>query len=286
MKSLKKLLCFLPLIALTSCGYAKDYIVEGNKYNSPNFSENYYREFDVSLKDAKQGLDVNVENDYFITNIADLGKVDYDYIDVEPDEIDTDEYGEKHKMNKIDNLFNYGVQSKLFDGQMICGGQNGHPERAYQLARVQIDSNGFAIRFSKESSELHYFALQFKATTDNTVAAYKVNSGEPAKSDRDMFHNSTVTLHTHLYTKDGDEVVKNTFTSTIDFDNKLTNDGWGYKFYAFSFDALDISLSRVIGFGVTYEYEDDLINWNKTKGVDIDYSLMLYEMFLPGTTWK
>ena len=286
MKMNKKFLCLLPLIALTSCGYAKDYIVMGDKYVSYNFSENYYREFDKSLLNAKKGLDIEVTN--FITKLTDISKVDYNFLDVDPETIDTDEFGQDYKMSNIDNMFNYGVQSKLFDGQMVCGGQNGHPERAYQLARVQIDSDGFAIRFAKESSELHYFALQFKATTDNTVEkCYKVNSDQEARSDREMFHNSTVELRTNIYTKEDDTVVKNTFTSTIVFDNNNTNNGSHYKFYAFNFDAIGVSLSRVIGIGFDYKFDDELVNWNKTEyNIDINYSLMLYELFLPGTTWK
>ena len=288
MKNNKKLLTLLPLFTLVGCGYSKGYIVLGDKYASPIFAENFYREFDESLNNAEQGLNLEVDN--FITSFNDIAKMDYDLLDKE---ISVDEYGELYKMNNLDNMFNYGVQSKLFDGQMVCGAQNGHPERAYQLARVQIDSNGFNIRFAKESSELDYFALQFKATTDNTKECYLVGENElKQQSDRDMFHNSTVTLKTHLYTKEEDNIIKNTFTSTIVFDNNTTNNGSYYKFYAFSFDMLKdnqgnpVNLSRVIGVGVDYEVDDELVNWNKQKGIDIDYSLMLYELFLPHTSWK
>ena len=281
MKLSKKYLLLLPLVTLTSCGYALNYIVEGNKYNSAVFKENYYQEFDPSLKNAVQGIQMEVTD--FIEDINDIAKVDYDFISKK---VDRDQYGQDYRMSNLDNSFNYGVQSKLFDGQMVCGGQNNHPERAYQLARVQTDKNGFSIRFSKESSELNYYALQFKATTDNTVKCYKVNSDEYAKNDQEQQHNSTVTITSSFYTKDGDIIKKNDFTSTILFDGKSTNDGTFYKFYAFNFKALDMSLSRVIGFSISYEFDDELINWNKTKGIDIDYSLMLYELFLPGTTWN
>ena len=70
----KKYFLLLPLVALTSCGYSLDYIVEGNKYNSPVFSENYYRHWDDELKHAKQGLSLDVENS--ITNFSDLFKID------------------------------------------------------------------------------------------------------------------------------------------------------------------------------------------------------------------
>ena len=269
----KKYLLLLPIVALTSCGYSLDYIVEGNKYNSPVFSENYYRHWDNELKNAKQGQVVNVDN--YITSFSDLFKLDasvYDKYAV------ADEYGDEYKMNLVDDMFNYGYQSKLFDGQVQCLGY-------YQLARVQIDEEGFSMRFSKEGSGLDYFAMQFKATTDNTATCYKLNTDELAQRDADMFHTSVVYLTVSLYTKnDNNEIIKNDFKVEVDFFNNTTNYGSYYKFLAFSLK--DYNLSRLVGLSFTYTVDDELINWNKTKGVDIDYSLMLYEVFFPYTNWQ
>lgn len=268
----KKYLLLLPIVGLTSCGYSLDYIVEGNKYNSPVFSENYYRHWDNELKNAKLGQTIDVENN--ITHFSDLFKLDASVYDKYST---ADDYGDEYKMNLVDDMFNYGYQSKLFDGQVQCLGY-------YQLARVQIDDKGFSMRFSKEGNGLDYFAMQFKATTDNTATCYKLNTNELAERDADMFHNSVVTLTVSLYTKnDNNEIMKNDFVVEVDFDNNTTNYGSHYKFLAFSLKEYD--LSRLVGLSFTYTVEDELINWNKTKGVDIDYSLMLYEVFLPYTNW-
>ena len=268
----KKYFLLLPLIALTSCGYSLDYIVEGNKYNSPVFSENYYRHWDDELKNAKQGLSVDVENN--ITTFSDLFKIDASVYDKYKT---ADDYGEDYKMNLVDDMFNYGYQSKLFDGQVQCLGY-------YQLARVQIDGDGFSMRFSKEGNNLDYFAMQFKATTDNTAKCYILDSDELATRDADMFHNSTVNLTVSLYTKNDDNnIMRNNFNTSINFDNNTTNYGSHYKFLAFSLK--DYNLSRLVGVSFTYTIEDELVNWNKQKGLDIDYSLMLYELFLPYTNW-
>ena len=101
----KKYFLLLPLVALTSCGYSLDYIVEGNKYNSPVFSENYYRHWDDELKNAKQGLSVDVENN--ITTFSDLFKIDASVYDKYKT---SDDYGEDYKMNLVDDMFNYGYQ--------------------------------------------------------------------------------------------------------------------------------------------------------------------------------
>ena len=268
----RKYFLLLPLVALTSCGYSLDYIVEGNKYNSPVFSENYYRHWDEELRNAKQGLSVDVENN--ITSFSDLFKIDASVYDKYKT---ADDYGEDYKMNLVDDMFNYGYQSKLFDGQVQCLGY-------YQLARVQIDGAGFSMRFSKEGNNLDYFAMQFKATTDNTAKCYILNSEELATRDADMFHNSTVNLTVSLYTKnDENNIVRNNFNTSINFDNNTTNYGSHYKFLAFSLK--EYNLSRLVGVSFTYNVEDELINWNKQKGLDIDYSLMLYELFLPYTSW-
>ena len=268
----KKYFLLLPLVALTSCGYSLDYIVEGNKYNSPVFAENYYRHWDQELVNAKEGLNVDVENN--ITAFSDLFKIDASVYDKYKT---SDDYGEDYKMNLVDDMFNYGYQSKLFDGQVQCLGY-------YQLARVQIDEGGFSMRFSKEGNNLDYFAMQFKATTDNTAKCYMVNSEEFATKDADMFHDSTVNLAISLYTKNDDNnIVKNDFKTSIDFNNHTTNYGSHYKFLAFSLK--DYNLSRLVGISFTYSVDDELINWNKQKGIDVDYSLMLYELFLPYTSW-
>ena len=268
----KKYLLLLPIVALTSCGYSLDYIVEGNKYNSPIFSENYYRQWNQELANAKQGLDIDVEN--YITSFSDLFKIDASVFDKYSI---SDDYGEDYKMNLVDDMFNYGYQSKLFDGQVQCLGY-------YQLARIQIDGSGFSMRFSKEGNNLDYFAMQFKATTDNTATCYMVNSDNLATKDSDMFHDSTVYLTVSLYTKNDDnQIVKNNFNTVIDFDNNTTNYGSHYKFLAFSLK--DYNLSRLVGISFEYTVDDELIDWNKQKGIDIDYSLMLYELFLPYTNW-
>ena len=257
---LKKILVFLPLTFLTSCGYSLDYIVEGNRYNSAIFKDNFYSHWDDELKNAKHGENVTVEN--AIYSFSDLYKIDP--LMVTEDYDSADAYGADYKMNGVDDMFNYGYQSKLFDGQVQCLGY-------YQLARVQTDKDGFSMRF--------------KATTDNTVACYKYNSDELAKNDQEMFHNSSIDLTIGLYTKnDANEIVKNRYTVHVDFQNNTTNRGSYYVFLAFSLKPYN--LSRLVGLSFEYTYDDELINWNKEKGIDIDYSLMLYEVFFPYTNWQ
>ncbi len=299
-----KYLLLLPLTTIVSCGYSSSYLVEGNKYTSAKFSENYYTHWDNELKSAHKNEVIDVTNEALITGInysyfADntitgLGEIDPNYFEADPG---LEEFASDFKMNSVDDSFNYGYQSKLFDGQMVCGGQNGRPEYAYQLGRVQINRNGFSIRFSKESTDLHYFALNFKASTDNTKKCYPVDGTTLATTDTQLFHNSKINLTITLYNKTLNGIEGYPFSLDVEFDNKHTNDGHYYTFIAF--DLEDYELSRLVGVSLEFTVlEDALISYNEgktyieggeTKNVDLtidDYALFLYELFFPYTSWN
>lgn len=271
----KKLLLLLPMVGITSCGYSLSYLVEGNKYNSPIFTENYYQCWNEELKQAPIKGQKEVTD--FITSFYDIDKIDntqpYDNIY---------DYGSAYKMNKTNDLFNYGVQSKLFDGIVECDGVG------YQLLRVQTDEDGFSISFGKESSELRYIALQFKSTTNNQRACLAVGESgvDPyIHEDNELYHSSTITIHTSIYCKnDANKIEQYVYTSTVQ--NDYTNVGSRYIFYGF--DLRDEKLSRVVGYSISYEYDDELINWNINHGgpTDIEYALFLYELFIPYTSWN
>ena len=298
MNKFKKYLLVLPVVIITSCGTSINYLVPGNKYNSPVFTENYYSHWDSELKNARKEQVKDV-TDSAITKFSDLYKIDRNVDTGVASFDDWDEYGAAYKMNSLDDSFKYGYQSKLFDGQMVCGAQNYHPEYAYQLGRIQTDSKGFSVRFAKESDDLHYFVLQFKASTNNQIACwYDTGEIDPdtgehmlifsdpktnPNHDHDIMHNSTVSLLITLYTKEGSKIVAHPYSAEVAFDNKYTNDGHHYVFLGFDLESE--GLTRCVGASFQFEVEDELVNLNKEKGIDIDYALFLYEMFLPYTYW-
>ncbi len=289
MNKFKKYLLLLPMVMVVSCGTSVNYLVPGNKYNSPIFTENYYCHWDSELKNASK-VDAKDVTDTSIRKFADLDLVDPNVATGIVSFASANEYGAAYKMNSVDDSFNYGYQSKLFDGQMVCGAQNYHPEYAYQLGRIQTDSNGFSVRFAKESDDLHYFAMQFKASTNNQIDCYPVNSNElsPASDgaahDDRIRHASSVQLTTTIYVKTNKGIVAHPYVADIEFPDAATNNGGFYIFYAFSLENED--LSRAVGVSFTFTYWDALIEWNKTKGINnIDYALFLYEVILPYTYW-
>ena len=281
--NIKKYTLLLPLVALCSCGYSLNYIVPGNKYNSPIFTENFYTHWDNELKNAP--IDKNKDDLDYVTSFTAFknSSIDPSLTLSEKRYGSADEYGQDYKLNAVDDLFNYGVQSKLFDGQVQCLGY-------YQLSRVQVAPTGFSVRFSKESSEINYIAMQFKTTTDNTLPCLKLNEEKAAdgsnvvvQPDRALFHTSTFTLRTSIYTKNANnQIVKNVYSSTIT--NERTNVGSYYIFYAI--DLKNENLNRVVGVSIDFDIDDELINWNESQGVyGMTYAMFLYEIFLPYTTW-
>lgn len=288
MNKFKKYFLLLPTVAVTACGTSIDYLVPGNKYNSPVFTENYYSHWDSELKNARK-VEEKEMTDESITKFSDLDQVDPNAATGIIHYSTANEYGADYKMNAVDDSFNYGYQSKLFDGQMVCGAQNYHPEWAYQLGRIQTNEKGFSVRFAKESDDLHYFAMQFKASTNNQIDCYPVGSNEISLAsdpnhDEVIRHNSEVQLTVTIYVKTNKGIVGHPYRSLIKFENNNTNNGSYYIFYAFSLE--EENLSRAVGVSFTFTVEDALIDHNKTKGIEnIDYALFLYEMFLPYTYW-
>lgn len=293
MNKFKKYFLILPVVVLTSCGSSVDYLVPSNKYNSPIFIENYYTHWDNELKHAKK-VESKDMTDVAINKFADLYMVDPNIDTGIVSYDDAIEYGADYKMNKIDDSFNYGYQSKLFDGRMVCGG-SAHPEYAYQLGRIQTNPKGFSVRFAKESDKLHYFAMHFKATTNDTIDCYPVHSDElshygSTSSEHDIhdlkiLHNSIIELTTTIYTKKDSSIIAHPYVTTVVFDNNNTNRGSHYVFLAYSLE--EENLSRTVG--ISFEFNvvsDDLIEWNIEQGIDnIDYALFLYEVLLPYTEW-
>lgn len=298
-----KYLLLLPLTGIISCGYSTSYLVEGDKYTSANFKENYYTHWDNELKSAHKEDVVDVSDPYLYTYsfsegysvLENIGDVDPNFIGHDPI---METYGAEYKMVDVDDSFRYGYQSKLFDGQMVCGAQNGKnglngtPDYSYQKGRVQIKQSGFSVRFSKESSGLHYFAMQFKTSTDNT--SYDLTPLPETASklgDAKFFHKSIIDLSVTLYTKDSNGINGYPFKAHVDLtgkigDNYLTNNGHCYTFLAI--DLAEYKLTRLIGVSVDFEVlEDNLIEYNTSSGITYDdYALFLYEMFFPYTSWN
>lgn len=294
MKMHNKLIFLLPLIALTSCGYGLKNAVYGDTYNSPVFDNNFYTDFDSRLMAADdiEAIKLDNETNYVFTSYGDHNFVDH----VDPARARSLEfwnfsfndgayYGKQNNLSLVDESFNYGYASKLFDGRMFCGGK-------YQLSRVQIKEQGFGLMFKKEivsnvKDTIPYFAMCFKASVDYTNYEGYPETQVPS-------HYSDINLHVSLYCENQtkNKLEKHTYSYPLssletNHSDHCENNGVydiksNYVFFGFSLEKL--SYEHCIGISITFSDVVD-VYYNREQ-YKRNYSLMVYEIFLSNLNWN
>lgn len=276
-------------LSLTGCGYGLKEIYPGNVYNSVDYYMNFYKEWD-------EGLNYHNENSKVINKDAETYVLDKDYdkvfttfnddnfVLVQPDkdnysysyDLYDDEYqnkksyGQSFALSKTEPTFKYGYVSKLFNGQMFCNGK-------YELARVQIDEKGFGAKFKKEIKDYSYFAVNFKASLDYRRDGVSTNIPS---------HSSSIVLTINFYCKNDNETYTRVPVS-YQIDNIKTNTPeaiGGSNYCFFGFDLSNINVSRMCGISFEYELLSDDYN-DLYPEEHYTHCLLLYEVFLPGSTW-
>ena len=306
MKNNKHKFILLPIFfALSSCGYGLKEIYPGDAYASGDFQKDYYKVWNEKI-DKRSGkcmiirsetYELSSDTDYVFTEYDDpnfrlVDRDSFTNLNYEEDYYPNDEnkylgtgYGPTKKLSRIDDSFRYGYLSKLYDGQLFCHGR-------YQYARVQIDESGFGALFAKETNLNTYFALNFKASYDYTK--YEVVDYEPYGTTNVPNGILTkVNLKISFYCKEDKGYVQKTFTYPME--NIVTNGSERPSSYSFfGFRTTNYDLSRVAGYSIEFDFDRDDITANPMKELkdkngnpyQLDYSLMLYEVFMPGTTWR
>ena len=277
----------LPTLLLTGCGYGLKEIYPGNVYNSVDYNLNFYRVWDDEINyhqennqvdnDEQEVYQLDKSTNSVFTNFNDPNFLalqsdaeDYSYSSDLYEPTDKKSYGQTFMLSKSEQSFKYGYVSKLFNGQMFCNG-------SYELARVQIDEGGFGTKFKKEIKEYNYFALNFKASLD-----YR----RDGKSTNIPSHNSSIKLLINFYCKTDNNSYRVPVSYQID--NVQTNapETFGYSNYIFfGFDLTTIEkIDRCAGISIEYELiSDEYISSNSEE--NWKHCLLLYELFLPGSTW-
>ena len=277
---MRKILLLVPMMVLSGCGYGLKEIYQGDVYVSVDYNKNFYGEWDETIKKVEEdnkdqpAYVLNKDNDNVFTSFndenfvhvqPDADKYSYESDLNEPSDPEKKSYGQTYALGNIDSSFKYGYLSKLFNGQMFC-------HSTYELARVQIDENGFGTKFSKEIKEYDYFALNFKASLDYRRDGASTNI--PG-------HMSSINLQINFYCKTDNQSYRRVPVS-YQIDNIPTNAGEKYIF--FGFDLAHIDISRLAGISVQYTLVDDTIK-NEQPEMNWKHCLLLYELFLPNSTW-
>lgn len=298
--SIYKGFLLLGMFSLTACGYSLKEVFRGDEYNSPEFSKNYYKVWDKDLNYHNESSKVinksettrvlDRDTDFVFERYSDRNfealEPNYDKYVYEYDreshlkEEETRKcYGPSVSIAKDNESFRYGYISKLFDGQFFCNGD-------YEKARVQIDEQGFATKFSKEYSftDEDYFGLNLKGA---------IEFRRDGESIQIAPHTSRVELTINFYIKSDNGYYRVPVSHTFDVptntgDSLLIRDQQ-YAFIGFKLnDAIKINRCA----GISFEYRlvqdltlDALNAQEKYQTNPLKHSLLLYEVVMPNSIW-
>lgn len=242
---MNKKLTFILLTAslLTGCARTNE-LYKVTDYNDSIFDNNYYTEY--------AGFDRKNYEKVCISSTFSTTSENYQT------------YAEGKNLGLVDNAFNKGILSKLYDGRSWCN-------RLFQKSRVQVDKSGFGARFplKLQSAEKFEFISRGGTSPEHSIinASYY--------GDLILHYNFEISLYTEttqiIYSL-------NDVPIYTDSHNKTT---------VVSFN-LGEEARDIVGFSMKYECVD--IPGNNTTDDMNDkekdhLALMLYEVLLPGSTW-
>jgi len=281
-----KYLKFIPLLlsslVITACGYSLRELYSGDAYNDSNFAKNFYEVKESSFANVRESKKITLSEDEIFEHFEDdnfntiVGKDKYAYEDEKIGiDIGNKQYlGSAIKMSSIDDTFNYGIISKLFDGQMFC-------DNNYQLSRVQINEKGFSFKTKKEGSNFNYFLLNLKG-------AVLFNDKEVSYETKESFIMKTE-IKIKMYEKTNNGLSCVEFSSIIN--PRANNISFNTEYTCFGFSLKNHSLDRVVGFDISYSLIelDKISDGGILTPVSTDgylHSLFLYELSLPNSSWN
>lgn len=291
MKSVSKCLLVLPSLLVTSCGYRLKELYNSNDYNSIYYSENYVRTKVDDFKGAsRKEIKLDQEDNYVFTSLSNPHYTRY--------LSDPDQSVYKHLFDKtismiqIDDSFEYGMNSKLFDGWWECGSHN-------EKARIQIDEDGFDMKFEKQCRQRpDYLILSFQSAIgdirDKSFKQYKANERYPKEN-----LSCEVTLNIDFYLLENNKY--SCISCSYDIEERKCNQ---LDFVFFGFELGDkINLSLCKGVSISYKIksikngEEDVTEKYNHKMEDLEgldkntsekvygHALWLYEFYLANSTW-
>jgi len=265
-------------------------LYDGHAYDTGDFMQNYYPVWNDGLAAGRIGEvaktyqitttnGFQIESDDDIENKlrpTDSKNTDGDYYSFTSDTPHDDAeygYGPSNNLIAIDEVFAKGFLSRLYDGRIHCDGVT------YAQTRVQIDQGGYGTLFEKELTSYRYFAISLKGADE---------------SERSYAGGIDVNLDVTFYVYDYDDNLYIPYLFRFQNFAIMTNSGMRTTVLGFYFDLImgeDIALLRrasamSVTFSLAAEYDDITIDRNDIASGKDHFSLMLYEILLPHSTWN
>lgn len=276
----KFLLITILSLALSGCSKTSE-LYRRDQYNSPIFNENYYEIWDGIDKlniHENIGLYSQLSSSYsegpvkLVNGNINYNKEEYVWLDTE--NIDhRKEFGYNNNLALSDSNkeFRYGMTSKLFDGRVRCEGY-------YQLSRVQLNRNGFAMRFPKYLVSTSYLAFACRGGTDFKDHEFKKTEIE---IDVDWtFYKETEDQNKYESVKYQLEKVK------IPVDNGGNTALVSFMPY-FGEDFSELNGAAAMSFEWRLSNVDDKVNDDyRNNEKEHHMALMLYEIFIGNSSWR
>ena len=260
---MKKRYLILPVLAMVLVGCRKtDESFEAGRYNSSEFDQNYYVEWNDVDKVEIGKVSAILASSYESIGIANNGK----------------EYGfDVKNLIKEEDKFSYGYLSKLYDGRLRCDGLT-------TRSRVQLNKTGYGTFFPKEyrGSESFAFALRGGTTIHYPSEEARIRSVKIDATFKFYIRQEGTNIYDRV-----DLVFNNLQISSdnnggttyveMPFDESIVQQLYGADAMSFEFSLTD--LTQYAGYEITDDFTSDP---NKEKE---HFSIMLYEVLLPGSVW-
>ncbi|NLN80532.1 MAG: hypothetical protein GX132_03960 [Erysipelotrichia bacterium] len=284
-------LIIMSVFLLSSCMQDVSELYKNHAYDTGDFMQDYYSEWHEDLKTkvdegSKKTFDVNADNGqgFVINNQLDFvnglfpddriisDEEEYQLVYDTPHDHAGIGYGPSNNLISIDSSFARGFLSRLYDGRLSCDG------RTFAQTRVQIDKNGYGALFPKELMSYHYFALALRGGEMSHNYGFSVNIN--------------LVLTFYIFNADVGKYMP------IEFLMKnfpiVTNSGGnttliGFYFSLITGGQIDL-LKRVSAMSITFSLNSHLDDYELDRTVEASegkthFSLMLYEVLLPKSTW-
>ena len=270
---MKKIFYLLPLVAIALTGCRKtEESFEPGKYNSSNFDDNYYVEWNglkIKDKDGKdtEELAIKIGNTGVLPLLSKSSRSIYNF----------DDPGfEVFNLSKEENKFSYGYLSKLYDGKLRCDGKH------FTMLRVQLNKTGYGTFFPKEFVTSDSFAFALRGATSIPDSDYNPETKPRVTKVK-------INAIFKFYVRREGTDIYDQYNLTFN-DLEIDSDNHGQTTYVSCLADMDV-IRGADAMSFEYSLVDPGVytHWDVTDDYTVEgkehFAIMMYEVLFPHSKW-